>query len=86
MIKKNQAKFQGQKIHEKKVIQNLPTLVVVVESFSLLPTLTTSQRLHYFLFAMKFLEKNIFMLLTYGKNFKAKKLIGKYILTIYQHV
>jgi len=29
----NHAKFQGKKIHEKKVIKNLPTLVVVVESF-----------------------------------------------------
>jgi hypothetical protein len=36
------AKFQDQKIHRKKVIQNLPTLVAV-ENFSLLPTLTTSQ-------------------------------------------
>ena len=49
------AKFQGQKIDRQIVIQNLPTLVVVVESFSLLPTLTTSQRLNYFSFAMKFL-------------------------------
>ena len=51
------AKFQGQKIHQKNVIQNLPTLVAAVESFSLLPTLTASQRLNYFLFAMKFLEQ-----------------------------
>jgi hypothetical protein len=40
------AKFQGQKIHQKKVIQNLPTLVAV-EIFSLLPTLTASQRLNF---------------------------------------
>jgi hypothetical protein len=53
----NHAKFQGQKIHEKKVIQNLPTLVVVVESFSLLPFLIASQRLNYFSFAMKFFGK-----------------------------
>lgn len=50
------AKFQGQKIHQKKVIQNLPTLVAV-EIFSLLPTLTASQRLNFFFFAMKFLER-----------------------------
>ena len=50
------AKFQGQKIHRKKVIQNLPTLVAV-EIFSLLPTLTASQRLNFIFFAMKFLEK-----------------------------
>jgi hypothetical protein len=50
------AKFQGQKIHQKKVIQNLPTLVAV-EIFSLLPTLTASQRLNFFFFAMKFLEQ-----------------------------
>jgi hypothetical protein len=31
--KKNHGKFQGQKIHQKKVFQILPTLVVVVESF-----------------------------------------------------
>ena len=39
----NHAKFQGQKIHQNKVIQNLPTLVAAVERFSLLPTLTTSK-------------------------------------------
>jgi hypothetical protein len=49
-------KFQGQKSHQKKVIQNLQTLVDV-EIFSLLPTLTASQRLNYFCFAMKFLEQ-----------------------------
>jgi hypothetical protein len=49
-------KFQGQMIYQKKVIQNLPTLVAV-EMFSLLPTLTTFQSLKYFSFAMKFLEK-----------------------------
>ena len=49
------AKFQGQKIHQKKVIQNLPTLVAV-EMFSLLPTLTASQRLNFF-FAIKILEQ-----------------------------
>ena len=47
------AKFQGQKIHRKKVIQNLPTLVAV-EIFSLL---TASQRLNFIFFAMKFLEQ-----------------------------
>jgi len=73
--KNNNAKFQGQKIHQNKVIQNLPTLVVVVEKFSLLPTLTASQRLNYFSFSMKFSEKTLFMLITYCKNFKAKKLI-----------
>ena len=72
-------------MHRQKVIQNLPTLVAV-EMFSLLPTLTASQSLNYFFFAMKFLEKNLFMLLTYGKTFKAKTLIQKKILTIYQHV
>jgi len=49
-------KFQGQKIHQKKVIQNLPTLVAV-EIFSLLPTLIASQRLNYYFFSMKFLEQ-----------------------------
>ena len=51
------AKFQGQKIHQKKVIQNLPTLVAV-EIFSLLPTLTASQRLNFLFFlVMKSLEQ-----------------------------
>jgi hypothetical protein len=44
--KNNHAKFQGQKIHQNKVINNLPTLVAVVECFSLLPSLTASQRLN----------------------------------------
>jgi hypothetical protein len=48
------AKFQGQKIHQKKVIQNLPTLVAV-EIFSLLPTLTASQRLIFFFFCHEIL-------------------------------
>jgi len=48
-------KFQGQKVHREKVIQNLPTLVAV-EFFSLLPTLPASQRFNFF-FAMKFLEQ-----------------------------
>ena len=34
-------KFQGQKINAKKDINNLPTCVVVRETISLLPTLTT---------------------------------------------
>jgi hypothetical protein len=50
------AKFQDQKIHSQKVIQNLPTLVAV-EIFSLLPTLTTSQILKYLFFSMKFLKQ-----------------------------
>ena len=50
------AKYQGQKIHRKNVIQNLPTLVAV-EMFSLLPTLIASQRLNYYFFAVKFLEQ-----------------------------
>jgi hypothetical protein len=50
------AKFQGQKIHRQKIIQNLPTLVVV-ENVSLLPTLTASQSFIYLFFAMKFLEQ-----------------------------
>jgi hypothetical protein len=48
--------LSGHKIHPKKIIQNLPTLVVVVESFSLLPSLAASQRLNLF-FSMKFLEQ-----------------------------
>jgi hypothetical protein len=49
-------KFQGQMMHQKNVIQNLPTLVDV-ENFSLLPTLTASQSLKYCLFSIKFLEQ-----------------------------
>jgi hypothetical protein len=64
-------KFQGQNIHQQKAIQNLPTLVAV-ENVSLLPTLTASQSLNFIFFAMKFLGKNLFMLITYGKKFKAK--------------
>jgi len=82
----NHAKFQGQKIHGKKVIQNLPTLVVVVESFSLLPIDNLSKIELFFVCHEILGKKNLFMLVTYGKNFKAKKLILKYILTIYQHV
>jgi len=48
--------FQGQKIYQKEDIRNLLTCVVV-KCFSLLPTLTTSQRLNSFSFAMKFLGK-----------------------------
>jgi hypothetical protein len=50
-----------------------------VETFSLLPTLTASQSLNYFVFSMNFLEQKPLMSITYGKNFKAKKII-------YQHV
>jgi hypothetical protein len=46
-------------MHWQKVIQNLPTLVVV-EKFSLLPTLTASQSLNYYFLAMKFLERKPF--------------------------
>jgi len=40
-------KFQGQKIYQKKNIQNLPTCVAV-KKISLLPILTTSQGLKFF--------------------------------------
>ena len=46
--------FEGQKIYQKKVIQNLPTLVAV-EIFSLLPTLIASQRLNYYFFCHEIL-------------------------------
>jgi len=48
------SKFQVEKIHPQKDIQNLPTCVVV-RKFSLLPTLTPSQGLKNCLFMMKFL-------------------------------
>jgi hypothetical protein len=59
--------------------------LVAVEIFSLLPTLTASQRLNFSL-PWNSWSKNLFMLITYDKNFKAKRLIQKKILTIYQHV
>jgi len=68
------AKFQGHKIHQQKVIQNLPTLVAV-EIFSQLPTLTASQSLNYYFLDMKNLKKKIFIFITYFKIFKAKKVI-----------
>jgi len=48
------AKFQGQKIHTEKDIQNLPTFVALRIHFNI-PTLTPSQGLNFLLFTMKFL-------------------------------
>jgi len=57
-----------------------------VKSFSLLPTLTTSQRLNYYFLPWNFWNRNFFKSITYVPNFKAKRLIQKKIFTIYQHV
>jgi len=65
-------KFQGQKIHTKEVIQNLPTCVVL-ETISLLPTLILSWGLKYCLFTMKFLSWNHFFV----DNMYAKFLVQK---------
>jgi hypothetical protein len=66
------AKFQGQKIHWQKVIQNLPTLVDV-EKFSLMPTLTTSQISNYLFFAIKFLEQKHLYVNNIWQIFKGQK-------------
>jgi len=47
-------KFQVQKIHYKKDIQNLPTCVAV-RNISLLPTLTASQGLNFLFSSMEIL-------------------------------
>jgi len=57
-VNNTSTKFQGQNIHQKKDIQNLPTCVVV-KKISLLPTLSPSQGLKFLFFAMKFLEQQV---------------------------
>jgi len=76
-------KFQGQKIHQKKDIQNLPTRVAV-RKFSLLSNLTPSQRLKFF-FPWKFWNNKFCMLITYLQISRPKDQYKK-IFTIYLHV
>jgi hypothetical protein len=52
-------------------------LVAVVESFSLLPTLTTSQRLIYLFFSMEFLEQNPLYVNKIWKKFQGQPIITK---------
>jgi len=65
-------KFQVQEIPPKKEIQNLPTCVVV-KKYSLLPTLTPSQGLKFFILPWNFWNSNFSMLITYAPNFKDKR-------------
>jgi hypothetical protein len=67
------AKFQGQKIHQKNVIQNLPTLVVIHCCQLWQPP---KDWINFFL-PWNSWKKNFFMLITYDKNFKARRLIQK---------
>jgi len=68
------SKFQGQKIHQKEDIQNLPC--VTVEKNSLLPTLTTSQGLKFF-FAMKFLKHKFLYFNNICSKFQGQKINTK---------
>jgi len=78
-------KFQGQKIHQKKVIQNISTWVAM-EKISLLPTLTDSQGLKK-KFAMNFFEKQLLYVNNICSKFQGLKINPKkYIFTTYQHV
>jgi len=70
------SKFQGQKIHHLKVIQNLPTWIVV-EFFSLLPTFTASQGLEFFFFAMKFFEQKLIYDFNTLSKFQVQKISTK---------
>jgi len=78
-------KFQGQKIYQKKDIRNLLTCVVV-KCFSLLLTLTASQRLIIFFLPWNFWNDIISMLIICVPNFKYKRFTQEKILEIYQHV
>jgi len=69
-------KFQGQKFYQKKDIQNLLTCVVV-KCFSLLPTLTASQRLNYLFFAMKFLKWDHLYVDNMCAKFQAQNIYSK---------
>ena len=56
------ARFESQKIYTQKYSHNLPTCVVVGnngETILLLPTLTSSQGLKFYLFTMKFLAQDV---------------------------
>jgi hypothetical protein len=50
-------KFQGQKSHIKKAIQNLPTCVAMRNLFTM-PTLTPSQGLIFYLFTMTYFSQD----------------------------
>jgi len=69
-------KFQGQKIHQKKYIQNLP-ICVAVKKNSLLPTLTTFQGLKIYFFAMKFLEQQVLYVNNIVSKFQGQKINTK---------
>jgi len=79
------AKYQGQKIHRKKDIQNLTTRVVL-RKFSLLSTLTPSQGLTKKNFAMKFLSRNNLYVDNMCFKFQVQKITQKKIFKIYQRV
>jgi len=66
-------KCQGQKFHQKKDIQNLPTCVAM-KKISLLPTLIASRGLNFFLFAMKFLEHQVLYVNNICSKFQGQKI------------
>jgi len=68
-------KFWGQKIHQKNVIQNLPTWVAE-ENFSLLPTLIAFQGLKKKI-AMNFLEQKLFYVNKICSKFQGPKIHTK---------
>jgi len=70
------AKSQGQKIHTKKDIQNLPTYIVV-KKISLLPTLTPSQGLKNWLFTTKFFSQDNLYVENMCFKFKDQKIHPK---------
>jgi len=69
-------KFRGQKIHTKKDVWNLPTCVVI-ETISLLPTLTPFRRLKYCLFTIKFLSWNHFYVDNMHAKFQVQNIFRK---------
>jgi len=77
--------FKAKMFTKKKDIRNLLTCVVV-KCFSLLPTLTTSQRFNSFFFAMKILEQKLLYVNKICSKFQGQKINKRKIITIYQHV
>jgi len=78
------AKFQGQKIHQKKDIESLPTCVVVDFHFYQLCHLLKDWKL--FLLPWNFCYEITFMMIMRVSNFKFKIFTPKKIFEIYQHV
>ncbi len=69
-------KFQGQKDHTKKNIQNLPTCVPM-KKISLLSTLNPSQGFKVWVFAMKFFSRDHHYIDNMYAKFQVQKIYTK---------